>query len=1014
MSSEVVMVNIKNANDLFRSGNYVGALDAYRQIQKMSPFYADLVTQNIRSIESRLSNDEFQIMRKNPSAEDSLNPVASNLKLAVIFHVYHESIVSEILNYIDNIKHDFDLFITTPLQRSSPAIVEIFERFASVYYIHTINRGRDILPFLNAYENIQNYDLCLKIHTKQGLTNYGDLWREVSLQCLLKDEAYVSDLIKKFESDPVVALAGPKDFYLSGRRLIHGNHQNLTNICSILGIEYREDLDWAFFAGTMFWFRPSVYKDHIDTLKSLKFDKETGKQDGGIEHSIERVFGLVPSYFSAKALLLSGYDDESKIEVVSLPDKVGTEDPTKYLSDISKSKLRKQLIVGDVNKQSAGALADMKVRGWLAKQDDKSQRSFIIRIGAQEFEGVANIYRVDLEDAKIHDGCHAFELNVPLKFADGNEHLVSLFDKKSGLPVANNKYKWNAIKRPYSNFTEYLSWSHSGQYVSIPFVEEDKRAFSIMELVADDLSSLSDGLSELPLVSIVMPTYNRANLIGRAIKSVLDQKYKNWELIIVDDGSADDTNLIVSKFDDARIRYLKLDTNKGVSGARNNALSLANGEYVAYLDSDNDWDSRYLSAMIVAAKLKVKNANALYCGQLVYSGKSRELSGVRFGMFNKSLLLNNNYIDLNCFIHKRLLSSGVPSFDVSLKRFVDWDFIISISNHEIVASVPVILSNYYLDVSDNSLTSNDLLSKHIEKVRERIDSYRLKNREFLVPMGGLSNGISIVIPSYQAKDEIKNCIASIEPYFNIQDGHKIELIIVDNKSSEDVVKYLRSYAHSHSGCVKLIELDKNYGFTFAVNLGIKSATPGYDVLLLNNDAQLAGGSVFHLQKALYDNSHYGISVPAQILPGGTETICAHVPYALPEYDVDVNISVHHKNLSRPPLFYDGGCLEVDFAPFFCVLIKASTLKLAPFLDELNGRHYRSDRTYCEYIRSGFNLKVAYCPDAIVYHGLQKSTTELKKKSHNSNEYKKIFLQNTWSDSELNFIGRRLPGWNVNF
>ena len=90
-----------------------------------------------------------------------------------------------------------------------------------------------------------------------------------------------------------------------------------------------------------------------------------------------------------------------------------------------------------------------------------------------------------------------------------------------------------------------------------------------------------------PLFSIVMATYNRSTLLQRAIRSVLHQTYKNLELIIVDDGSVDNTEEAVKVFDDLRIVYVK-QPNKGVLAARNKGLDLAKGEYVAFLDDDDE------------------------------------------------------------------------------------------------------------------------------------------------------------------------------------------------------------------------------------------------------------------------------------------------------------------------------------------------------------------------------------------------------------------------------------------
>ncbi len=90
-----------------------------------------------------------------------------------------------------------------------------------------------------------------------------------------------------------------------------------------------------------------------------------------------------------------------------------------------------------------------------------------------------------------------------------------------------------------------------------------------------------------PVFSILMVTYNRAHLLPRAVKSVLNQTYRNFELIIVDDGSTDNTEDVCRAFGDHRVRYYKQSPNKGVQAARNKTLDMATGDYLAILDDDD-------------------------------------------------------------------------------------------------------------------------------------------------------------------------------------------------------------------------------------------------------------------------------------------------------------------------------------------------------------------------------------------------------------------------------------------
>ena len=88
------------------------------------------------------------------------------------------------------------------------------------------------------------------------------------------------------------------------------------------------------------------------------------------------------------------------------------------------------------------------------------------------------------------------------------------------------------------------------------------------------------------LVSVIIPTYNRAHLIKRSAMSVLNQTYSNLELIIVDDGSTDNTEEVVKSIDDNRVIYIK-QPNQGACAARNNGIDHAKGEFIAFQDSDD-------------------------------------------------------------------------------------------------------------------------------------------------------------------------------------------------------------------------------------------------------------------------------------------------------------------------------------------------------------------------------------------------------------------------------------------
>jgi glycosyltransferase involved in cell wall biosynthesis len=116
------------------------------------------------------------------------------------------------------------------------------------------------------------------------------------------------------------------------------------------------------------------------------------------------------------------------------------------------------------------------------------------------------------------------------------------------------------------------------------------------------------------LVSIVIPTYRRAHLIGRAVQSVLAQSFEDWELFVVNDGPEDGTKDVVNSFHDSRIRYLQHPSNLGGSAARNTGVRSANGSYVAFLDSDDEWLSAKLEKQIAVVSAVDGTVPTVSCG----------------------------------------------------------------------------------------------------------------------------------------------------------------------------------------------------------------------------------------------------------------------------------------------------------------------------------------------------------------------------------------------------------------
>jgi glycosyltransferase involved in cell wall biosynthesis len=130
-----------------------------------------------------------------------------------------------------------------------------------------------------------------------------------------------------------------------------------------------------------------------------------------------------------------------------------------------------------------------------------------------------------------------------------------------------------------------------------------------------------------PVISVIIPTYNRAHLVGRAIRSVLAQTFQDWELIVVDDGSSDNTEEVVCSFQDPRICYISHEVNRGGSAARNTGIKVARGEYVSFLDSDDEWLPEKLEKQLACFRnTQMEQLGMVVCGRIDLDEKGEKVT----------------------------------------------------------------------------------------------------------------------------------------------------------------------------------------------------------------------------------------------------------------------------------------------------------------------------------------------------------------------------------------------------
>lgn len=179
------------------------------------------------------------------------------------------------------------------------------------------------------------------------------------------------------------------------------------------------------------------------------------------------------------------------------------------------------------------------------------------------------------------------------------------------------------------------------------------------------------------LVSIIIPSYNRAKTIERSINSILKQTYENIEIIVVDDYSNDNTEEIVKKMQDKRISYYKLEKNSGACFARNYGINKAKGEYIAFQDSDDEWKDNKLEKQVEV--LEKNDYDMVICKMEQVDEETKKVVGIIPDNINESRTLTfNEVLEKNCISTPVIVAKNNCvkdiMFDDEMPRFQDWDF----------------------------------------------------------------------------------------------------------------------------------------------------------------------------------------------------------------------------------------------------------------------------------------------------------------------------------------------------
>jgi len=221
-----------------------------------------------------------------------------------------------------------------------------------------------------------------------------------------------------------------------------------------------------------------------------------------------------------------------------------------------------------------------------------------------------------------------------------------------------------------------------------------------------------------PLISIILPTYNRAHVLKKSIDSVLQQTYCDFELIVVDDGSKDATLEVIREITDPRIRCIRLDKQRGASTARNIGIRNSRAEFIAFQDSDDLWHPKKLE---IQSKFLMQSASDIGVVYSRFKWRRGSRSGVtpsklqvfldipsllhsRISGDIRTSILRGNFITTPAAMLRKECIENVGDFDEKLGRFQDWDLWIRIaSKYRFIYINKVLLA---VNASDDQISEN--------------------------------------------------------------------------------------------------------------------------------------------------------------------------------------------------------------------------------------------------------------------------------------------------------------------
>ncbi|OJA06010.1 hypothetical protein QHL1GM_11785 [Halomonas sp. QHL1] len=235
---------------------------------------------------------------------------------------------------------------------------------------------------------------------------------------------------------------------------------------------------------------------------------------------------------------------------------------------------------------------------------------------------------------------------------------------------------------------------------------------------------------KLPTVSVIIPVYNRAHLLHRALDSVVAQTFKDIEILVIDDCSRDDPYSVIKEYNDFRIKYIRQKENRGVAEARNRGLREAQASFVAFLDDDDEWYPEKIAKQVALFQKSSSDIGVVYTGvETICDGEIKDLflASYRGNIYPHMLVKNLLHAGASSAMIRKNIIRSVGFFDETLPAVEDYDYWLRISRFYSFDFIEEPLVRYH-DIRTVSTDTDARRSLNIQANLEARDQFYLKHQ----------------------------------------------------------------------------------------------------------------------------------------------------------------------------------------------------------------------------------------------------------------------------------------------